>query len=278
MNLVLNSRDAMPSGGALRVETSNVHLDASYCGDNLGVEPGHSVMLAVSDTGLGMDEETESHIFEPFFTTKEVGKGTGLGLSTVFGIVKQSGGSIFAYSEPGHGTTLKVYLPVVAASADHAKASPPEGKVGRGSETILVVEDESSVRELVVRILSRAGYRVLQAGSIRDVDAALDKAKGTPDLLLTDVVLPAGASGREVAEMLLERDQGLRVLYMSGYTQEAVVHHGRLDEGIDFLEKPFAPETLLRKVRAVLDAPGAVTHEVMDPPLGSVARRITWRK
>jgi CheY-like chemotaxis protein len=258
LNLALNSRDAMPCGGSLAVETGNVKLEPLYCRTHPGIEPGDYVMLAVTDTGLGMDAETKSHVFEPFFTTKEVGKGTGLGLSTVFGIVKQSGGGVLAYSEPGQGTTFKVYVPASSKGGPQAQASPQEGETQRGTETILVVEDETAVRELIVRILAQAGYRVAHADSVRGVDTALEDAGGTPDLLLTDLVLPGGANGREVAEMLLERQPGLRVLYMSGYTRDSVVHDGRLDEGIEFLEKPFAPGTLLRKVRAVLDTPEVV--------------------
>jgi PAS domain S-box-containing protein len=257
VNLALNSRDAMPSGGSLTVETGNVKLEPSYCLTHPGVEPGYYVMLAVSDSGLGMDEETESHVFEPFFTTKEVGKGTGLGLSIVYGIVAQSGGCISVHSELGKGTTFEVYLCATGAGAGQATAPPAQGATRGGSETILLVEDEVSVRELAFRVLSRAGYRVVQAGSMRGVDAALEQAEGTLDLLLTDVVLPGGANGRDVAETLLQRHQGLRVVFMSGYDRDSVVHNGRLDEGVELLEKPFSAEKLLRKVRAVLDAPEA---------------------
>ena len=184
-----------------------------------------------------------------------MGKGTGLGLSTVFGIVRQSGGSISVCSEPGTGSTFKVHLPASLIAADTREDSLPEGEMEKGTETILVVEDEAPVRKLVERVLSRAGYEVFETDSIRGVDAALGKAKRPLDLLLTDVVLPRGGNGREVAEMIRERHPGLKVLYMSGYTRDSIVHNGRLDEGIDFLEKPFTPETLLRKVRLVLDAP-----------------------
>jgi two-component system cell cycle sensor histidine kinase/response regulator CckA len=255
MNLTLNSRDAMPRGGSLTVKTSNVEIKPSYCRTHLGAKPGQHVMLAVSDTGSGMDEDTKSRIFEPFFTTKEAGKGTGLGLSTVFGIVKQSNGYISVDSEPGKGTDFRVYLPVVDAGRVSAEALRPETQSRGGSETILVVEDESSVRALVTTVLSRAGYQVVQADSLQGVDAALDRSEDTPALLLTDVVLPGGGSGRDVADMLLQRYQGLRVIYMSGYTRNSVVHDGRLDEGIEYLEKPFTPASLLRKVRAVLDLP-----------------------
>jgi CheY-like chemotaxis protein len=254
MNLALNARDAMPEGGHLTVETANVKLDRRYARTHPEVEPGRYVMLAVSDTGCGMDEHTKSRIFEPFFTTKEVGKGTGLGLSTAFGIVRQSGGSVSVYSEPGKGSTFKVYLPASQTAVAPEADSPEEGEMKSGSETILVVEDEASVRELVVRILSRSGYDVLEAGSASEVDAALKKGGSVLHLLLTDVVLPGGRSGREVAEALAAGYPNLPVIFMSGYTRDSVVHNGRLDHGIEFLEKPFAPEALLGKVRAVLDA------------------------
>ncbi|HEY5528610.1 MAG TPA: ATP-binding protein, partial [Thermoleophilia bacterium] len=253
MNLVLNARDAMPEGGHLTVETANVTLDRKYARIHPEVEPGRYVTLSVTDTGCGMCEETRSRIFEPFFTTKEVGKGTGLGLSTVFGIVKQSGGSISVYSEPGTGSTFKAYLPVSVTVAAPEADSPLEGAMVRGSETILVVEDEASVRQLVVRILSRSGFAVLEAASAHELDAVLKGDGPVPDLLLTDVVLPGGTSGREVAEVLLARYPDLSVIFMSGYTRDSVVHNGRLDEGIEFLGKPFTPEMLSHKVRLVLD-------------------------
>ncbi len=253
MNLAVNARDSMPEGGHLTVETMNVELDRNYSRKHSEVAPGRYVTLAVSDTGYGMDERTKSRIFDPFFTTKEVGKGTGLGLSTVFGIVKQSGGSISVYSEPGKGSTFKVYLPISQAGSASQKESSEEMPVEGGRETVLVVEDEDSVRKLVAAILSRAGYEVLEASSMRGVGVALQRGLHSPDLLLTDVVLPGGRTGRAVAEMLCKRFENLRVLFMSGYTRGSVVHNGRLDEGIEFLEKPFTPETLLQKVRAVLD-------------------------
>ena len=221
MNLALNARDAMPEGGDLTVETSGVRLNARDVRNHPEVEPGRYVMLAVSDTGCGMDEETRARIFEPFFTTKEVGKGTGLGLSTVFGTVKQTGGSISVQSEPGVGSRFRVYLPATQTLAVPKDDSPLEGGMERGTEVILVVEDEAPVRRLVAQVLSRAGYQVFQAGSIRDVDAALSQAKSPPALLLTDVVLPAGVNGSEVAEVLCQRYQGLKVLYMSGYRRHS---------------------------------------------------------
>ena len=261
MNLALNARDAMPEGGTLTVETGSVRLSAKEARSHPEAEPGPYVMLAVSDTGSGMDEETKSRIFEPFFTTKDVGKGTGLGLSTVFGTVKQTGGSISVYSEPGVGSTFKVYLPACEKALVPKAESPLEGELETGTEVILVVEDEAPVRRLVTQVLSRAGYEVYQAGSIRDVDAALDQTKRPPALLLTDVVLPGGVNGGEVAEVLCRRYQDLKVLYMSGYTRDFVVRNGRLDEGIDFLEKPFTPETLLQAVRLVLDTRQAPIYQ-----------------
>ena len=255
LNLVLNARDAMPEGGRLVIETANARLEGAYCHTHPGVKAGGYVMLAVSDTGCGMDTETQAHIFEPFFTTKEVGKGTGLGLSSAFGIVKQSGGSISVYSEPGEGSTFRVYLPVAQASvAPVAESAEGQDESRPGYERILVVEDESSVRELVVRVLSHSGYRVMAAGSAQEVEAVLEKGEPVPDLLLTDVVLPGGKSGRQVAETLATRYPDLPTIFMSGYTRDSVVRDGRLDPDIEFLEKPFMPETLLRKVREVLDA------------------------
>ena len=227
-------------------------LDRAYCRVHSELKPGPHVLLAVSDNGCGMDEETESRIFEPFFTTKEVGKGTGLGLSTVFGIVKQSGGSISVYSEPGKGSSFKVYLPV-CRPADALPAEQSCAEEGtRGTETILVVEDETPVRELLVRILSRSGYQVLEAASAREADALLAADKPLLDLLLTDMILPGGRSGREVAEDVHLLQPGLPVIFMSGYTQDFAVFNGSLGEEAEFLEKPFSPDALLKKVRRIL--------------------------
>jgi PAS domain S-box-containing protein len=261
MNLALNVRDAMPEGGSLIIETANVDLDVRYCKTHPEVKPGRYVALSVTDTGCGMDSETMSHIFEPFFTTKETGKGTGLGLSTAFGVVKQSGGAISVYSEPGRGTTFKVYLPVsgraVAPQPDYQRETAP----GRGKETILLVEDEAPVRHLFHRILADAGYNVLEVGSASEAQGLLDQTGAPPDLLLADVVLPGGKSGPELAEALLARYPGLAVIFMSGYTREAVLYNGHLDEKTEFLEKPFLPEVVLHKVRAVLDARAAKIQE-----------------
>jgi CheY-like chemotaxis protein len=253
MNLVINAKDAMPEGGNVTIETQNVELDSEYARAHVSVSPGAYVMLSVSDTGHGMTKEVQEQIFEPFFTTKPHGKGTGLGLSTVYGIVKQSGGNIWVYSEPGRGTTFKVYFPQVHEAA---VTRPAEETVERlepagGGETLLLVEDEAAVRQLVFRVLAGHGYTVLVADS-GDEALRLLESRGEPiALLLTDVILP-GMSGRELADRLRGRLPGLKVLYMSGYTQNAIVHDGRLDAGVAFLEKPFTPEDLVRRVREVL--------------------------
>lgn len=257
MNLAINARDAMPDGGGLTIETANVDLDETYVSSHLGSQPGPHVLLAVTDTGTGIDPEVFPHVFEPFFTTKTRDQGTGLGLSTVYGIVKQNGGSIWVYSEIGEGTTFKLYFPRAERPVDwlpEAASAELKPSVG-GAETILVVEDETLVRALIVRILEGAGYVVLQEGSPVDALALFDEYGGFVHLLLTDVVLP-GMSGRKLAETIAAR-QGVspKVLFMSGYTQNAIVHNGRLDEGVDFLEKPFAPDGLLRMIREVLDRP-----------------------
>jgi two-component system cell cycle sensor histidine kinase/response regulator CckA len=253
LNLVVNARDAMPRGGRLTIETANVELDERYALGHRGVPPGPYVLLAISDSGHGMTPEVQAHAFEPFFTTKAPGTGTGLGLATVWGIVKQAGGHVWLYSEPGRGTTFKIYLPRTDEAAVGRPPRPPAATL-RGSETILVVEDEASVRELAARALAEAGYRVLAAGGGQE---ALELAAGHDapiDLLLTDVVMP-GLSGKQVADALSAARPGLRVLYASGYTQNTIVHHGVLDPGVRFLAKPFTPSVLLERVRAVLDEP-----------------------
>ncbi len=254
MNLVINARDAMPKGGKLSIEMSNVYLDESYSQDHVSVVPGDYVMLAISDTGCGMDEETRQRIFEPFFTTKEQGKGTGLGLSTVYGIVKQSGGNIWVYSEEGHGTTFKIYFPRVTAQAEEYKRASNGLKMPEGSETILLVEDAELVRTLARQVLETAGYRVLEAANADAAIRLCDSINGDRiDLLLTDVVMP-GMSGNDMSRILLVKHPGMPVLYMSGYTDEAIVQHGVLEPGINFLQKPFTPAALATKVREVLDA------------------------
>ena len=254
MNLVVNARDAMPKGGKLSIETSNVYLDESYAREHVSVEPGEYVMLAISDTGCGMDEETRQRIFEPFFTTKESGKGTGLGLSMVYGIVKQSGGNIWVYSEVGRGTTFKIYFPRVTAEAEEYKRSGDAVEVPKGCETILLVEDAALVRTLARQVLETAGYCVLEAASAEAALRICENINGTRiDLLLTDVVMP-GMSGNDMSKILLARQPDMPVLYMSGYTDEAIVQHGVLEAGINFLQKPFSPGALASKVREVLDA------------------------
>jgi CheY-like chemotaxis protein len=251
MNLAVNARDAMPRGGRLTLETANLELGPGDAQRHLGVEPGPHVMLAVSDTGVGMDAETLAHAFEPFFTTKERDKGTGLGLSTVYGIVKQAGGQIWVYSEPGRGTTFKIYLPRLAREAERPAARAEASAARGGQETILVVEDEPPLRELMQEILEEAGYTVLTAVDGEQGLSVARAHKGPLDLLLTDVVMPR-MSGREIAARLRLERPGVAVLYMSGYTDDTVVHHGVLESGAAFLQKPISPEALLRKVREVL--------------------------
>lgn len=260
MNLVVNARDAMPKGGKLSIETTNVYLDESYARDHVSVEPGHYVMLAISDTGVGMDGETRQRIFEPFFTTKAPGKGTGLGLSMVYGIVRQSGGNIWVYSEEGTGTTFKIYFPRVTDNAEEYKRAATAVRVPQGSETILLVEDADWVRELARQVLEGAGYRVLEASS---ADAAIQLSNnGTKiDLLLTDVVMP-GMSGNDMSRRVLVRRPNLPVLYMSGYTDDAIVQHGVLEPGINFIQKPFSPDALALKVREVLDSKPQPLHHL----------------
>jgi CheY-like chemotaxis protein len=252
MNLAVNARDAMPTGGQLTIETRNVELDASFARTHLKVRPGPYVLLAVSDTGHGMTDEVKARIFEPFFTTKEPGKGTGLGLATVFGIVQQSGGVVDVYSEVGVGTTFKIYLPCVGEAP--TVPPPPSGsKVPpRGTETVLLVEDEDVVRALSHHILTGCGYTVLEA---MDGNRALRLAgehSGPIDLLITDVVLP-DLGGRALAERVRERYPALKVLFVSGYTEDAIVRHGVLSEQVEFLQKPFSPLALSARVREVLD-------------------------
>ena len=259
MNLAVNSRDAMPDGGKLTIETSNVQLDEDYASGHIDASPGPHLMLAISDTGSGMDKETEFRIFEPFFTTKEQGRGTGLGLSTVYGIVKQSGGSIGVYSELGRGTTFKVYLPRIEESAD-TKARKLQEDCPRGTETVLLVEDSDTVRKLVTKLLQAEGYTVLEASSGDDGWQISEQHSGPIDLLLTDVVMP-GTSGREIAQRLTARRPRMSVLYMSGYTDDAIVRHRVLDAAAPFIQKPFTRDALIRKVREVLDGAELQTTE-----------------
>jgi PAS domain S-box-containing protein len=253
LNLALNSRDAMPQGGRVTIETANVELDEAYCRTHAEVSPGSYVMLAVSDTGVGMDAGVLTRCFEPFFTTKPVGKGTGLGLATVYGIVKQSGGSIWVYSEPGLGTAFKVYLPRVADDPLGAEPVAPPAAPGRGTETILLAEDDEAVRTFARRALAGAGYTVLEAPDGEEALRMSARYEGTIHLLITDVVMP-GIPGRVLAERLASERPELNVLYVSGYTENAIVHNGVLDPGTAFLHKPLTVESLLQKVREVLDA------------------------
>src|SRR6266850_2326211 len=255
INLVVNARDAMPRGGTITIETANVTLDEAYADLHLAVTPGSYVMLAVSDTGMGMDAETQKHIFEPFFTTKELGKGTGLGLSMVYGIVKQSGGNIWVYSELGKGTTFKVYLPQVAAQIPEPAEKVVEVAPRGGSETILLVEDEEVVRGLACRILEQAGYSVVEASKGDEALRFCEERAAEVDLLLTDVVMPE-MSGKELADRLKSQNPELKMVFMSGYTDESIVHHGVLDSSVEFIQKPFTPASLIRKVRDVLDSNG----------------------
>jgi len=294
VNLALNARDAMPTGGRLVIETASVELSEAYCRLHPGAKPGPHVMLSVSDTGIGMDAQTMSHIFEPFFTTKPPGEGSGLGLSTVYGIVRQSGGVIFVYSEVGRGTTFKIYLPAAGKPATTATAVNPSSPTSQspktanpstrgiapppvaatvrplvsempipenslslsawaGKETVLVVKDDPNLRDLVIRVLTELGYQVLAASTSSEAVAAAQAATHMPDLVLTDVVLPGGMLGNELVQELKVICPQVRVIYMSGYTRNAVVHGGRLDPGVNFLEKPFTPQTLAQTLRRVLD-------------------------
>jgi PAS domain S-box-containing protein len=253
MNLVVNARDAMPKGGRMIVETSNVDLDKTYASEHVSVKPGRYVMLAVSDSGTGMSPETIAHIFEPFFTTKGGTKGTGLGLATVYGIVKQSGGYIWVYSEPEKGSTFKVYFPRVDELAEKDSQKARNEKAERGSETVLLVEDDDAVRELAEVILTAQGYAVICANGPKRAEEIAEERADEIDLVLTDVIMPT-MSGRELVKKLSARNPKMRVLYMSGYTDNVIAQGGVLEEGLAFLQKPFTPRALSQKVREVLDA------------------------
>ena len=252
MNLAINARDAMPDGGTLTIALGDVELDAAPRGVDVALRSGPHVMLAVSDTGCGMDAATRVRIFEPFFTTKEVGKGTGLGLATVYGIVQQSDGAIQVESEPGRGATFRIYLPRVEAVAAVGEVAAASARAALGRETVLVVEDEQAVRELEAEVLAGHGYRVLVAGDAQEALALEERCQEPIALLVTDVVMP-GRSGRELAREFVRRRSGTRVLYVSGYANDAFVGGGLLEAGGWFLQKPFSPEALAHKVRDVLD-------------------------
>jgi PAS domain S-box-containing protein len=257
LNLALNARDAMPDGGRMTIETANCHLDESYVGGLAEpVDPGQYVMIAVADTGMGMDAATVDRAFEPFFTTKEVGKGTGLGLSQVYGFVRQSSGHVKIYSEAGEGTTIKVYLPRYLGTDAIREDGPATSHAARaiGAETVLVVEDDQALRAYTVETLTELGYRVLEAACGADALAIIGQPQEI-DLLFTDIVMPGGLNGRQLADEATRRRPRLRVLYTTGYTRNAIVHHGRLDPGVHMIGKPFSYAELGAKVRAVLDAP-----------------------
>jgi PAS domain S-box-containing protein len=252
MNLAVNSRDAMPNGGKLTIETANIIHDENYASRHISMKPGYYVMVAVSDNGCGMDKETQSHLFEPFFTTKEKGKGTGLGLSTVYGIIKQSGGNIWVYSEPSQGTTFKIYLPRVEKTATVYKPKASSPPAPGGTETILLVEDEEAVRTMVSKILRNKGYTVLEAAHSEEAFEISERHEGPIHLMVTDVIMPQ-MSGPELAERLAPRLPEMKVLYMSGYPDNTIVQHGVLEPGTAFLQKPFTLNALESKVREVLD-------------------------
>ena len=254
LNLAINSRDAMPYGGKLTIETTNFHLDQTYSAANPEVRPGDYVRVAVSDTGTGIPAKILDHVFEPFYTTKDIGKGSGLGLSMAFGFVKQSEGHINIYSEVDHGTSVRLYLPQTSTQArnDEGKADVAAAETPRGTESILVVEDDADVRGFAVTILEHLGYSVAAAADGPAALALLDELRPI-DLLLTDVILPQGVGGNDVAREIRMRRPGIKVLFVSGYTENGIVHHGRLDNGVELLSKPFTVEQLAQKIREVLD-------------------------
>jgi two-component system, cell cycle sensor histidine kinase and response regulator CckA len=251
MNLVVNARDAMPTGGKLTIETSNVELDEDYAARHASTVPGPHVMLAVTDIGCGMDSKTQARIFEPFFTTKEFGKGTGLGLSTVYGVVKQSGGSVWVYSELGIGTTFKIYLPCVDSALETEPPTETMKRIDRGSKTILIVEDDAALLQVTGQSLQEAGYTILAAQSPAEAIHISESHPGPIHLMVTDVIMP-GMSGSQLATHLSPLRTEMKVLYVSGYTDDTIVHHGFLESGLAFLQKPFSPKMLARKVGEVL--------------------------
>jgi len=252
MNLAVNARDAMPSGGKLTLETAPIALDGEYAALHPEVTPGAYAVIAMSDTGHGMDRETQARIFEPFFTTKRKGEGTGLGLSIVYGIIQQSGGHIRVYAEPGRGATFRLYLPREGGPSDERIPEAPREQRAEGHGTVLLVEDEPSVRKLAVKVLRDCGYVVLEADGAQAALETAAKHEGTIDLLVSDVVMPT-ISGPELLEKVREKRPRLRALFVSGYTESAAMRHGVLRPGTPFLEKPFSPATLTRRVREVLE-------------------------
>ena len=252
INLATNARDAMPHGGALTIETENVYLDEKYASQHIAIKPGNYVMLAVTDTGSGMDTDTQELIFEPFFTTKAKGQGTGLGLATVYGIVKQLDGNIWVYSEPGEGTTFKVYFPRTNKALTKIPERPTPHLTRRQGATVLVVEDDPGVRKMAEEVLIADGYQVLAAENGRDALELCEHHKGKIDLLLTDVVMP-GISAAELVQKCVAENPEMRVVYMSGYTDETVVRRGILEKNVEFLQKPFGPDDLTRKVGTTLE-------------------------
>jgi signal transduction histidine kinase len=252
MNLAVNAKDAMPGGGKLILETANVLSDEEYVQTHIDIKPGSYVMLSISDTGTGMTPEVKERIFEPFFTTKERSKGTGLGLSTVYGIVKQSGGDIRVYSEPGKGTTFRIYFPRVDEPLEEIKERVEPREIPRGRETILLVEDDEKVRKLALQILERLGYKVLEASEGNEALAIYEKHRDLIHLMVTDVIMPK-MNGREVTHRLMSFHPEMKALYMSGYADDVVLHHGILEKGMNYIQKPFTMEGLARKVREVLD-------------------------
>jgi two-component system, cell cycle sensor histidine kinase and response regulator CckA len=252
MNVVINARDAMPRGGRLTIETSKVFLDEAYCQLHVDITPGQYALLAISDTGLGMDPDTQVRIFEPFFTTKAHDKGTGLGLATVHGIIKQSGGFIWVYSEPGQGTTFKIYLPATCEQVEEPRMAAAPGASCQGSETILIVEDDAAVRRVARRILEHYGYTILEAGTGKEALAIGKQYPGSINLLLTDVIMPE-MSGKELVDLWNDQHPETKVIYTSGFTENAIAHNGALDQDIYFIQKPYRPNALARIVRQVLD-------------------------
>jgi two-component system, cell cycle sensor histidine kinase and response regulator CckA len=251
MNLAVNARDAMPKGGTLTIETANVELDEHYAEAHVAVQRGAYVVLTVTDTGTGMTPQVQARLFEPFFTTKDPGKGTGLGMATVYGIVMRCGGTVGVYSEVGKGTAFKVYFPQANPAEMVVEAPAPLARPHTGTQTVLLVEDEEGLRELSKRLLQRHGYTVLVAADANEALRLFDENPSI-DVLLTDVVMP-GASGPELTRQLIERRSALRVIFMSGYTEEAIVQHGVIQPGIAFLNKPFTSEALAEKIREVLE-------------------------